>query len=316
MSPETPSDTAAYHAAFPAWSRLTFGSQQMGSSVDRTTEHVRLVRSAMDLALPIHTSRCYSDGQALNILKLAFREDPGNVPPVMAKIYCYNATQIRLDVEEILERLKLDRLPIGQLAKNDHRAREIVDDVLAEGPMFEALCELRDKGLVGHWTFEVFQKFTPDALKALDNDLFDSVGLYFSAVEREADAATWRRIGDKDLPVVAIRGLAGGLAVPDNDDSAGKPGKPERYVEQRRRLADLFEQSGCGSWAEFSIRFLFSIPNVRTTIIGTGKPERLADNKRLCDEATPLPDAIVRDVLARQNDWTAGRTFDPQSPWA
>ena len=291
------------------------GSSHLGSSFDRTAEHVRLVRAGMDLGLPIHTSRCYSDGQALNLLKLAFREAPSRVPPVMAKIYCYNAAQIRLDVEEILERLKLDRLPIGQLAKNDHRKREIVDDILAEGPMFEALCELREKGLVGHWTFEVFQKYTADALRALENDLFDSVGLYLSAVAREADAATWKRIADRRLSVVAIRGLAGGLADPAHDASAGKPGKPAEWVDQRKQLTDLYERSGCASWAEFSVRFLFSLPQVRTTVIATGKPERLAENRRLCDEASPLPEAIVRQILQRQDDWTAGRTFDPNSPW-
>jgi aryl-alcohol dehydrogenase-like predicted oxidoreductase len=299
----------------PAWKRLTVGSSHLGSSFESTEKDVRLVRTAMELGLPIHTSRCYSNGQALNILKLAFREAPAEVPPVMAKTYCYNATQIRLDVEEILERLKLDRLPIGQLAKNDHRAREIVDDVLAEGPMFEALCELRDKGMVGHWTFEVFQKYTDDAIKALSNDLFDSVGLYFSAADREADEATWGLIRQKRLPMVAIRGLAGGLVDPTNDSKAGKPGKPERYVEQRKQLAETYERSGCASWAEFSVRFLFSLPEVRTTIIATGKPERLAENQQLCEQAEPLPDDIVQDVLEFQNRWTAGRTFDPDSLW-
>jgi aryl-alcohol dehydrogenase-like predicted oxidoreductase len=311
----TRNDHSTYRSDFPEWNRLTMGTSRLGSSFDRTDDHVRLVRTGMDLGLPIHTSRCYGNGQALNVLKLAFREAPSRVPPVMAKVYCYNATQIRLDVEEILERLKLNRLPIGQLAKNDHRSREIVDDVLAEGPMFEALCELRDKGLVGHWTFEVFQKYTHDAVKSLENDLFDSVGLYLSAAEREADQATWELIRDRMLPVVAIRGLAGGLVEPANEASAGKPGKPERYVRQRKQLEGLYEQSGCTSWAEFSIRFLFSLPTVRTTVIGTGKPKRLAENQRLCEQAAPLPEPIMRHVLEYQNRWTAGRTFDPNSPW-
>jgi aryl-alcohol dehydrogenase-like predicted oxidoreductase len=306
---------ATYRSTFPAWHRLTVGSSHLGSSFDHTDEHVHLIRTAMDLGLPIHTSRCYCNGQALNILKLAFAQAPAQVPPVMAKVYCYNATQIRLDVEEILERLKLERLPIGQLAKNDHRAREIVDDVLAQGPMFEALCDLRERELVGHWTFEVFQKYTPDAVKALDSDLFDSVGLYFSAIEREADQATWARIQQRQLPVVAIKGLSGGLVEPARDRSAGKPGKPARWVDQRNELVECYQRSGCGSWTEFSIRFLFSLPDVRTTIIGTSRPERLVENQRLCEQAAPLPEAIVREVLEHQDRWSAGRTFDPDSPW-
>jgi len=308
-------DAAPYRSAFPDWPRLTAGTSHLGHSFDVTEEHVRLVRTAMDLGLALHTSRCYNNGQALNILKLAFGEAPADVPPVVAKIYCYNATQIRLDVEEVLDRLKLDHLPIGQLAKNDHRAREIVDDVLNEGPMFEAICDLRERGLVGHWTFELFQKYSHDAVKALERDLFDSVGLYFSVADREADQAMWDLVERNGSAVVAIKGLAGGLVDPGNDDKAGKPGKPERIVDQRRQLEDLYERSGCASWAEFSVRFLFSVPQVRTTIIATGKPDRLAENKRLCDEAKPLPAEMVRQIIERQNQWNAKRTFDPDSPY-
>jgi len=308
-------DPAAYRSAFPDWRRLTFGSANLGADFDRTTQDVGLVRAAMELGLPVHTSRCYSHGQALNILKLAFREAPAQTPPVMAKIYCYNATQIRLDVEEILDRLKLDYLPIGQLAKNDHRRREIVDDILAHGPMFETLCELRQRGMVGHWVFEVFQKYTHDAIKAIGNDLFDSVGLYFSAIEREADAATWQLIQRKQLPVVAIKALSGGLVEPGREHSAGKPGKPRRWVDQRRQLQQLFDESGCDSWAEFSVRFLFSIPAVRTAIIATNRAPRLAENLRLCEQATALPHALVAKVLEHQNAWAAGRSFDPDSPY-
>jgi aryl-alcohol dehydrogenase-like predicted oxidoreductase len=309
-------DADRYRSRFPPWGRLTFGTANLGADFARTDQDVRLVHAAMDLGLPMHTSRCYSDGQALNILKLAFRQRPGPAPPLMAKIYCYNATQIRLDVEEILERLKLDHLPIGQLAKNDHRRREIVDDLIAQGPMFEALCELRDKGLVGHWMFEVFQKYTPDAIKALEHDLFDSVGLYFSAIEREADRATWELIEGRGLPVVAIKALAGGLVEPSRASSAGKPGKPARWVDQRRALEPLYEASGCRSWAAFSIRFLFSLPAVRTAIIATGRADRLAENHRLCEQAEPLPATLVRQILEHQHQWAAGRCFDPNSPYA
>jgi len=305
----------SYRSSFPDWNRLTAGTSHLGNNFSSTWDDVRLIRTAMDLDLPLHTSRCYNDGQALNILKLAFRERPGRIPPVMAKIYCYNATQIRLDVEEILERLKLDRLPVGQLAKNDHRQREIVDDILEEGPMFETLCELRQKDLVGHWTFEVFQKYTPDVVKALKNDLFDSIGLYFSSIEREADEATWNLINERGKAVVAIRGLAGGLAVPGQDNRAGKPGKPERWVKQRRELESIYKESGCSSWPEFTVRFLFSLPMVRTTIIGTNNPERLALNQELCQSARPLPATLVEQILAHQHRWTANRVFDPNSPY-
>jgi len=162
------SHTRPWSSKLPSLHPLTLGTQNLGCDYDTTSQSVAVVREAMDAGVSLHTSHNYNNGQSLNILKLAFREAPSSIPPLIGKIYCYNAAQIRLDVEEILERLPIDSLPVGQLAKNDHREREIVEDIINEGPMFDALCELKDKGLVGHWTFEIFQKFGSDAQKALE----------------------------------------------------------------------------------------------------------------------------------------------------
>ncbi|MBD3343642.1 MAG: hypothetical protein GF401_01115 [Chitinivibrionales bacterium] len=304
-----------YTSPFPELSRLILGTQGLGCSFDSTADSVALARAAMDAGLAFHTSHMYNHGQALNILKLAFREDPSNIPPVMGKVYCYNATQIRFDVEEMLERLHIDQLTIGQLAKNDHRHREIVDDILSQGPMFEMLCALREKGMVGHWTFEIFQKFSHDAFKAIDNDLFSSAAFYFNALERETDIPTWEQIKQKNMPIIAVRGLSGGLVEPSNEHLAGKPGKPAEIIDRRKELTRLFEKSGCSSWSEFSIRYLHSVSNVQSIVIGTSKQKRLQENIALTNNAKPLDRDIVSGIDKLQNTWAAGRTFDPNSPY-
>lgn len=309
------SHTRPWSSKLPSLHPLTLGTQNLGCDYDTTSQSVAVVREAMDAGVSLHTSHNYNNGQSLNILKLAFREAPSSIPPLIGKIYCYNAAQIRLDVEEILERLPIDSLPVGQLAKNDHREREIVEDIINEGPMFDALCELKDKGLVGHWTFEIFQKFGSDAQKALEHDLFDSVTFYFNLLERETGNDNWEQIRNKGLPIIALRGLCGGLVEPANEFMAGQPGKPAGMVDRRKELQGLFDESGCASWAELSIRFLRSREQVRSIVIGTGRSERLRQNIRLVENAAPLDPALVERIESLQRTWAAGRTFDPNSPW-
>lgn len=305
---------ATYRSPLPPLKRLALGTMELGGH-DRIHDDVAVVRAAMEAGLPIHTSRMYRGGQTLNVVKLAFREAPSAIPPLIAKIYCYNATQMRLDVEEILDRLHLDRLPIAQIATNDHRRREIVDDVLAQGPMYEALCELSGRGLVGHWTFEIFQKFTADARRAVEHRLFDSASFYFNALERETDAETWRALRAQETPVIALRGLSGGLVDPAQAHRAGRPGKPKEMPERRAELEPVYARSGCASWPEFSLRFLYSLPQVRTVVVGTGRLERLRANLALAERAEPLPEEVVDEVCAHHDRWAAGRTFDPASPY-
>jgi predicted aldo/keto reductase-like oxidoreductase len=83
-------------------------------------------------------------------------------------------------------------------------------------------------------------------------------------------------------------------------------------------LADLYEQSGSTSWPEFSLRFLYSQPQIKTVIVGTGKLSRLLENMSLAKQAQtmPLPPGMVKEIFKRQAVWSAARTFDPNHPTA
>ncbi|MBD3418568.1 MAG: hypothetical protein GF398_00475 [Chitinivibrionales bacterium] len=304
-----------YLSPLPQCGKFTLGTMNLGWTFDRTTEFVKVVRAAMERNIPLHTSHVYNNGQTLNIIKLAFKEAPTQIPLFIAKIYCYNATQIRLDVEEVVERLGVEQIPIAQLAKNDHRHREIVDDVLSQGAMYQQLCQLREEGKVGHWTFESFQKFAMDANSAVDNDLFGSISFYFNALERETDTTSWEKISRKQLPIIALRGLSGGLVEPINEKSAGKPGKPLEMIDRRKQLEPLFEQSGCSSWSEFSIRFLVSHPQVKTIVIGTGSAKRVIENHEFISNTHCLNPEVVSQIHHHLSNWADQRTFDPDSPY-
>ena len=168
---------------------------------------------------------------------------------------------------------------------------------------------------MGAWSFEIFQKYSHDALVALQNDLFDTVTFYFNALERETDQACWDLIQKKQLPIIAIRALSGGLVDPANADRAGQPGKPLEMLDRRQALTDLFQKSGCESWQELSVRYLASHPHIHSCIVGTTSEARLLSNIDLFNKATPLPANIVAGITDLHNNWAQDRQFDPNSPW-
>ncbi|MGJ3242742.1 MAG: aldo/keto reductase [Opitutales bacterium] len=304
-----------FKTALPELPDLMLGTMHFGDRAENRSADIQLMHQAIEAGVGLHTSVVYQDGRTVEVVGAALRNAPVAAPVLMGKVYCDDAGRIRTCVETYLRVLGLDRLPVAQLAKNDHRRREVVDDILSEGPMYEVLCELTATGKVGHWSFEIFQKYEPDALTALNNDLFGSATFYFNALEREAGNVPWERIREKRLPVIAMRALSGGLVDPGNAHQAGKPGKPAHMVDRRTELEDVFAESGCASWPELSVRYLKSQPAVRSLVIGTRKPDRLAANTDLVRAAEPLPDDLVRRIDARQAAWAAARTFDPESPW-
>jgi aryl-alcohol dehydrogenase-like predicted oxidoreductase len=304
-----------YHTPPPALPELVLGTMHFGDSPERQRDDIALMHQAIDRGVGLHTSVVYQDGRTVEVVGEALRQAIRPAPLLMGKVYCDDAVRIRTCVETYLRTFGIDRLPVAQLAKNDHRRREVVDDILNEGPMYEVLCELTASGKVGHWSFEIFQKYEADALVALDQNLFGSATFYFNALEREAGNTPWERIRARQWPVIAMRALSGGLVEPANAHQAGKPGKPAEMVDRRVALEPEFEASGCADWSEFSVRYLKSQPEVKTLVIGTRKPERLAANHELVRDAAPLPPGLVHRIDEKQAAWAAARTFDPDSPW-
>ena len=290
---------------FPAPTRYTFGTMSIGYAVGAMATQIALVHQAMDLDLWFHTSQEYAGGGTFQILRRAFSSRPGKRPHVIAKIRSDDAAVLRFDVEDLLRRLDMEQIDIAQLCKGKHDRREIVDDLMQDGPMAAECRDLQKRGLVKAFSLELFTTCSADGTRAIAHNLFDLYSFYWNPVEREIAADTYAALKRSPARVLALRTLCGGLNTPEDVTRRGKQPYLAPFVPRFENIWPLVNQAGCKNVLELSIRYLMSQPQVLTTIGGTGNPEHLelyADSAR---DAKPLAAELVSKIDALHDTWAA-----------
>jgi aryl-alcohol dehydrogenase-like predicted oxidoreductase len=289
----------------PEMSFYTFGTMSIGKGNDSIRPGIALAREAMDAGIWFHTCRGYASVNNYNVLGRAFREAPDRVPPCICKIRCYNADALRIDVEDTRSLLGKDCVEVAQLSARSGERKEIVDDFLAQGPMWQACCELREAGHVGSFLLELFVSCAEEGLRAVECDMFDGYGFYFSALAREVTNGLWAALAERDAPVVSICSIAGGNIMPAVAQRLAAE-RPDHYLLPRRAgLVPVFERSGCADWLEFSLAFLRAHPNVATTVGGTSSREHLHAFLETAARVQPLAADLAREIHALQDEWMA-----------
>lgn len=279
-----------YRTELPKISRFVFGTSNTN---DRTNpEHLKVVRMAMDAGVWFHTSTEYGkDGAVLAILKEAFQEKPSNVPPVIAKVVSSSAEVFRATVEKILTELGIERIDMAQVLSGPAAAKFAPDQ-----PMYETMCALQQEGKVGCYTYEIFWRFSPNALDVVEQDLFDSYIFYYNVTNREMTNELYDRLMRSKRPLLSLRTMGGGPY-----SYRGTP-HPEAA---RVAMEELFEQSGCADRVTFRYRFPLSVPGVVTTIGGPTKCDHLQAILDADRNFEPLPPQIVARIQELHRAWFA-----------
>jgi aryl-alcohol dehydrogenase-like predicted oxidoreductase len=274
----------------------------VGKDVANVRRDAALVREAMEAGIWFHTASRYACGADYNLLGRTFAEAPGQIPPCICKIRCDNAEILRIDVEHTVRLFGLQRVDVAQLSRTARDRKDaIVEDFARQGPMWETCCELKQKGLVGNFVLEMFFGCSEDGLKAVEHEMFDGYGFYFNALNREASNELYQALAAAQCPIISIRSggfLDGGWF---ERTLAERPG--HRDLEMHEALVPLFRQSQCADWLEFSMRYLFSLPNVVTTVGGTRNVEHFRRHLAIARERKPLPRDIVEAILGIQDRW-------------
>ena len=94
--------------------------------------------------------------------------------------------------------------------------------------------------------------------------------------------------GERVIPAAADNGIA---------VMANSPFGDGRYFSAlgNRELPDWASEIGCESWAQFSLKYVLSDPNVTCVLAGTSNPEHMADNARA--GLGTMPDAAMRERM-------------------
>jgi len=128
------------------------------------------VHAAMDAGVWFHTSSDYSEGRVFKVLRRAFDEARSQTPPCIVKIYCPTADKTRAHVEDILQKLAIEKIGIAQLCCGADFAADFAED----GPRWRAFKELQDQGKIGNYVAEIFHPASRNALQVAEADLMDA----------------------------------------------------------------------------------------------------------------------------------------------
>jgi len=288
----------------PSISPYTFGTMSVGSDVSAIQRDTDVVREAMAAGVWFHTATRYACGADYNLLGRTFAQEPDSIPRCICKIRCDNADILRIDVEQAVRLFGIPRVDIAQLCRTARDRKDaVVRDFVQQGPMWEACRELKEQGVLGNLVLEVFYGCSEDGLEAVANDLFDGYAFYFNVLNREISNELYDALCRKECPIVSIR--SGGFLDGDWVERTRRDRPAHRDLQMYQELVPLFERSGCADWLEFSMRFLFSIDRVVTTIGGTRTLAHLHRHLAIANAHQTLPRDIVDGVLAIQQEWMA-----------
>ena len=196
----------------------------------------------------------------------------------------FSGRRVRASLEESLERLGLDHVPLLHL--HDPERISFEDGMAAGGPV-EALVRLRAEGIVH--AIGVAGGPVDLMTRYVETDIFDAVLTHnrYTLVDRSAepliDAATARGMGVLNAAVYGGGMLVKGPDVrPRYAYGAGDPSLADT-ARRMRALCDRYGVPLAAAALQFSVRE----PRIHSTVVGISVPERVRETLDLLDVQIP-----------------------------
>ena len=205
----------------------------------------------------------------------------------------FSGERVRRSLEESLERLGVDRVPLLHL--HDPERIPFEDGVARGGPV-EALVELRDRGLVD--AIGVAGGPVPLLQRYLDTGAFDVVLSHnrYTLLDRSAEAL-FAAASAAGLGVLNAAPYGGGMLVKG-------PGVQAKYAygerdagvaDAARAMAEACVRAGV-TLAAAALQFSTRSAHVHSTVVGVSSPARIAQTVELA--TTPVPDDLWAELEA------------------
>ncbi|MFJ3490587.1 aldo/keto reductase [Leifsonia aquatica] len=273
---------------------------QYGYEVDTETAVATIHRVFEGPFTFIDTSNEYGGGESEKRIGQAIREH-GGVPEgvvVATKVdplpgtTDFSGDRVRRSVEESLDRLGLDRLPLVYL----HDPEKITfEEGVAPGGPLEALIALRDEGVIGH--LGVAGGPIDLELQYLATQAFDAVISHnrFTLVDQSAEPL----LDDAQARGVAFVNAApfgGGMLVkgPDAVPTYCYAPVSDEVLDRVRLMEALCAEHGV-PLAAAALQFSLRDPRVTSTIVGMSEPKRVEQTVELA--GFEIPDALWDALL-------------------
>jgi len=279
-------------------SEYIYGTTRLGDGSIPFEARVKIARAAIDAGGWIHTSHAYGD--ALQVLRAAYDLDRTKIPSAIFKIGWDSVEQVREVIKQNIEPLAIDKMAIGQLCLGG----ALAEDFRMGGACFEGLNGLKQDGLVDRYVLELWPWNSGMAIDALRADnagrLVDGFIFYLNPLQRFVTNDLWDMIHERDVTIIAMRTVCGGSLERLRED----PKAPEYLRKRALEMTPIFERSGCHSWAEFCVRFVFGFAQVQSTVGATSHQENLHEFLKETSAVRPLESDIHDEILGLQRRWS------------
>jgi hypothetical protein len=289
--------------------KYTYGTTRLGDESIPFDNRVSIARAAMDARVWFHTSHTY--GNALQVLRAAFDQDREHIPPAIFKIGWDFIDQIREVIHQNIDPLAIDKMAIGQLCLGGTLGEEF----RTGGPCYDGFRRLKDEGLVERFVLEVWPWNSNVPLEALrkgyPEGVVDGYIFYLNPLQRFVTNELWDLLQERDEPIIAMRTVCGGSVHRLRDSERA----PEYLRKRATEIAPIFERSGCESWTEFCVRFVYGSPQVRSTVGSTSQRENLRDFLSAVQTIDPLASDLQEEIISLQRRWSIDHDSHAE-PWS
>jgi D-threo-aldose 1-dehydrogenase len=279
-------------------SAITFGTSPLGNLDPQAADGLVAAVLASDIRT-IDTSNGYAEGRSEPTLGRAVAA-AGGLPAdglIITKTDAdgrdYSGDRVRRSIDESRERLGLDRLPLVHLHDPEYFEW---DEITQPGGAVDALIELRARGVVE--SIGVAGGDVRVMHRYVELGVFDALLIHnrLTILDRSADAMVDDAVA-RGMTVFNAAVFGGGiLAAPRAGiTSYGyRPARPE-ILSAVAAMADVADEYGT-SLATIALQASLREERVTSTVVGLGKPERVAST--LAAAAAPLPDELFTRIHA------------------
>lgn len=289
-------------------SRVVFGTSSLGAGAaagsSAEQQAIRTAAAMLQHEVLVDTSNEYAGGRSEQVLGAALatldaRARPAAGARIITKVDRdpdsgrFDGDRVRRSVEESLDRLGLDRLPLLHL----HDPYTVTfAEAMAPGGAVEALIALRDAGIVDR--IGVAAGPVPFLRRYVDTGVFDAVLCHnrFTLVDR---SATSLFVAAKE------RGMAVFNAAPYGGDLLARGARPGASYGYRPASAELLAWTAelervCDRFdvrlPDAALYFSLRSPLVDSTVVGVSSPARI--DALLTSTAHPPPEEFWTAVQA------------------
>ena len=286
-------------------STLGFGGSEVGYQAVAQKTVDKILNTALDAGINvIDTAECYADGETLIGKAISKRRAEvvlmtkcGHAP--VGSDSDWEPRMLARSIDRSLKKLGTDHVDVMQFHSPSLAT-------LKDGRVIEVLHKARERGQA---RFVGCSADADEAVYAVESGAFDTLQISVSIADQEAI--------DRVLPKAVARGM-GVIVKRPIANAAWRHGKrppadwyTRPYWDRLQKLDYDFLRRGAGDGAAIALRFTLGTAGVSTAIVGTTRPERIAQNIAHAN-AGPLASVEYEAIRARwrsvaSSDWTGQR---------